>query len=68
MNFGKNLKNLRNGNNKFAKKFSQQQIASVTGLSRSIISEYENSIKEPTISAALKLADFFEISLDELCR
>ncbi len=67
LNFDKNLKMLRLGGNKFGKKFSQQQIANATGLARSIISEYENGIKEPTLGALDKLADFFDISLDELC-
>ena len=67
LKFSTNLKNLRTGANKWGKKFSQQQIASATGLARSIISEYENAIKEPTLSALLKLANFFDITLNELC-
>ena len=67
INFSQNLKNLRAGKNKFGKKFSQQQIATSTGLARSIISEYENGIKEPTLGALVKLAEFFDITLNELC-
>ena len=67
LNFGKNLKSLRLGSNKFGKKFSQQQIAVSTGLARSVISEYENQIKEPTLGALIKLANFFDITLNELC-
>lgn len=67
LNFSTNLKSLRMGNNKFGKKFSQQQVAAGTGLARSAISEYENGIKEPTLSVLHKLASFFEISLNELC-
>ncbi len=67
INFSNNLKNLRTGSNKFGKKFSQKQVADKTGISRSLISEYENGIKEPTIGAVVKLADFFEITLEELC-
>lgn len=67
LNFGVNLKSLRLGNNKIGKKFSQQQVASATGLARSLISEYENNIKEPTLGALDKLAKFFDLSLDELC-
>ena len=64
--FSENLKGLRKGNNKFARKFSQQQIASQTGIARSMISDYENGKKEPTLSALDKLSEFFEISIDEL--
>ena len=67
LNFSKNLKSLRGGNNKFGKKISQQQVASGTGLARSAISEYENGIKDPTLGALIKIADFFEITLNELC-
>lgn len=67
LNFSNNLKMLRSGANKFGKKFSQQQVATATGLARSAISEYENGIKEPTLGALNKLADFFEITLNELC-
>ena len=65
--FSQNLKNLRAGNNKFARKFTQQQIAGQTGIARSMISDYENGRKEPTLSALDKLSCFFEISIDELC-
>jgi len=67
LNFSKNLKRLRNGENKFGKKFSQQQISQATGIARSMISEYENGVKEPTLGALDKLAKFFDITLDELC-
>ena len=65
--FGINLKNLRLGGNKLGKKYSQKDISVVTGISRSLISEYENQIKEPTLSVIIKLAEFFDVSLDELC-
>ena len=66
-NFGKNLKDLRTGGNKFGKKYSQKDVSIATGISRSLISEYENQIKEPTLSAIIKIAEFFDVSLDELC-
>lgn len=65
--FSQNLKNLRAGDNKFARKFTQQEIAHATKIARSLISDYEHGNKEPTLWALNKLADFFEISLDELC-
>lgn len=67
LNFSKNLKRLRLGNNKFGKKFSQQQVADATGIARSAISEYENQIKEPTLGVLIALAEFFKITLNELC-
>lgn len=67
LNFGNNLKRLRGGENKFGKKFSQQQVAQSTGIARSMISEYENGIKEPTLGALDKLSRFFDVTLDELC-
>ncbi len=67
LKFSSNLKLLRSGNNKQGKKYSQAQVASSIGIARSAISEYENGNKEPTLSVILKLAQFFDITLDELC-
>jgi transcriptional regulator with XRE-family HTH domain len=61
MLFADNLKNLRK-----SKKLSQQQIAGGTGIARSMISDYENGKKEPTLSAVVKLAEFFGLTLDEM--
>lgn len=66
-NFSQNLKDLRLGSNKFGKKLSQQQIASAIGVARSMISDYENGVKEPTLCVLVKLANYFDLSLDELC-
>ena len=65
--FSDNLKSLRQGNNRFGKKFTQAQIAEQTGIARSMISDYEHGVKEPTLSVLVKLAKFFELSLDDLC-
>lgn len=67
LNFAKNLKSLRAGGNKIGEKYTQQNVADATGLARSIISEYESGLKEPTLGAIDKLAKFFDVSLDELC-
>jgi transcriptional regulator with XRE-family HTH domain len=66
VNFGGHLKALRAGENKFGKKFSQKQVAESCSVARSAISEYENGIKEPTLSVIVAIAKFFEISIDEL--
>ena len=67
INFSNNLKKFRLGQNKLGKKYSQKQVSEGTGISRSLISEYENGIKEPTLTAFVNIAKFFDVSLEELC-
>ena len=57
----KNLKLLRQ-----AKGISQQQLAHVLGLSQQSINKYENHNVEPDITTLIKMAQFFEISVDYL--
>ena len=64
--FAENLKNLRTSGGKYKHKLSQEAIAKATGIARSMISDYENGKKEPTLSALEAIANFFEITLDEL--
>lgn len=45
---------------------TQQEIANKTKISRSVLSQYENGIVEPTANVVSKLADFFGISTDYL--
>lgn len=59
--FGKNLKFLR-----LKRTLSQIQLAKQIDVSQQCISEWENSKIEPTLSSLWKLADVFEISIDEL--
>lgn len=59
--FAQNLKMLRK-----SQKLSQQQIAEKTGIARSMISDYENGKKEPTLSVLDKLAKYFDLTLEEL--
>ncbi len=48
---------------------SQQKLADLTGISQSSIARWELGQCEPTASGISKLADFFDISADEiLCR
>lgn len=65
--FCENLKQLRMGYNKTGKKITQQQVATSVGVARSAISEYENGVKEPTLGVLVALANFFDVTLDELC-
>lgn len=57
----KNLRKLR-----INKGISQQQLADVMGISQQSINKYENHNVEPDISALIKLADYFETSVDYL--
>lgn len=57
----KNLRKLR-----MNKGVSQQQLADVMGTSQQSVNKYENHNVEPDISALIKLADYFETSIDYL--
>lgn len=57
----KNLRKLR-----IKRGMSQQQLADVMGTSQQSINKYENHNVEPDISALIKLADYFETSVDYL--
>lgn len=57
----KNLRKLR-----INRGISQQQLADVMGTSQQSVNKYENHNVEPDISALIKLADYFETSIDYL--
>ena len=60
--FGKRLKQLRKKAG-----WSQQMLAQEAGLSYNVITKVEQgAAKNPNIQTILKLADAFEITLDEL--
>ena len=48
------------------RKLLQKDIASSVGLSLRAYQYYENGQKEPTLSVLLRLADYFDVSLDYL--
>ncbi len=60
-NFAERLKELR-----IEKKIGQIQLAKEIGVSKGIISLWENGLREPTLSSLIALAKFFEVSLDYL--
>ena len=60
-NFSKNLISLRSVN-----EIGQIQLAKEIGVSKGTISLWENGLREPTLSNLIALANFFNISLDEL--
>ena len=45
---------------------TQEKLAMLLNAKKSLISNYENEYSTPDISTLIKLADIFEISLDEL--
>lgn len=59
--FAYNLKALRK-----EKKLSQPELAKAINVSKGVISFWENGIYEPTASNIIKIAKFFNISIDEL--
>jgi transcriptional regulator with XRE-family HTH domain len=59
--FGKILKNLRKD-----KGISQGMVAECVGVSQQCVSQWENGQIEPTLTFLWRLADFFDISVDEL--
>lgn len=61
MNIGKKLKELRKSYN-----LTQEQFAGKIGISRINYTRYENDKVRPDYETVIKIADFYEISLDEL--
>lgn len=59
--FQDNLKTLR-----ASKNISQKQIANYLGIADRQYRRYENGEQRPTLPIAVKLADFFDVSLDFL--
>ncbi len=59
--FGETLLDLRR-----ERGVNQSTLAQAIGVSKGIISLWENGLREPTLSNLLALADYFEITLDEL--
>ena len=64
MTFHENLFRLRKEKN-----LTQPDVATGAGLSLRAYQNYERGLREPQLSALVALADFYDISLDELvCR
>lgn len=61
MNFGNRLKTLR-----INKKLTQQQLADLLGLTKSVISAYENGLRYPAYDVLIKIARIFKVSTDFL--
>lgn len=56
-----NLKYLRK-----SRSLTQQELADVLGISRQGYAKYENDLGEPDISTLIKLADYFDVSVDSM--
>lgn len=64
MTFSEHLLKLRN-----EKKLNQEDIASKIGITARGYRNYERGLREPPLSTLIALADFYDLSLDELvCR
>ena len=61
MQIGENLKLLRK-----MQGLTQQELAEKTGIKQQNLSRWEKGIHLPDIAECIKLADFYEITLDEL--
>jgi transcriptional regulator with XRE-family HTH domain len=61
MSFGSNLEKFRK-----ERKISQSKLGNALGITQQMISSYEKDISSPNIETLIKIADFFEISIDRL--
>ncbi len=61
MSFAEKLRSLRKEYN-----ISQKTLAAKLGFSYTTISNYESGRNEPNISTLIRIADIFDVSLDEL--
>ncbi len=59
--FANRLKELRNEQN-----LSRTKLAELLAVSKSIISYWETDLREPTGNNLIKIADFFDVSVDFL--
>jgi len=50
------------------KKMTQNEIADILGVKPATVSKYESGILEPNVESLKKLAETFEISVDELLK
>lgn len=61
MDFKDNLKSLRK-----TSQIGQQKLAQALNISAKTISHWETGYTEPSILQLIQLADFFDVSIDEL--
>jgi len=56
---GERLRKLRKANN-----LTQEQVAAYLNVAKSTISQYENNINEPDLETIIRLADWYDVTLD----
>lgn len=49
-------------------KYSQIEMGLALGLTRSVLNSYENNVANPPLEIAMRIADYFHITLDTLVR
>ncbi len=59
--FGTVLKQLRKNNN-----LTQEELGSRIGLSKAVVSKYENGMGYPTFDVLIQIADYFGVTTDYL--
>ena len=59
--FGDNLRKLRKSRN-----LTQQELGAQIGLSKAVVSKYENSLGYPTFDVLINIASFFGVTTDFL--
>lgn len=59
--FGYILKNLRTGRG-----LTQSRLGAAVGLSKAVISKYENGMGYPTFDVLIRIADYFGVTTDHL--
>lgn len=59
--FGFNLKNLRKSHN-----LTQEEFGAKVGLSKAVVSKYENGLGFPTFDALIQIAEYFGVTTDYL--
>ena len=63
MSFGENLKNVRK-----QRGVTQEELAEILGVSRQAISKWESGTSVPDVQLLLRIADFYNLTLDLLVR
>ncbi len=63
MSFGENLKNVRK-----QRGVTQEELAEILGVSRQAISKWESGTSVPDVQLLLRIADFYNLTLDQLVR
>lgn len=61
MNFPENLRKYRK-----SRRISQTELADFVGISQRTISHYENGSAEPSLITLCQIADYLNVSLDDL--